>query len=308
MQKFYSNAKVLLTGEYLVLDGVRSLALPCKSGQTMEVNPIEQPIIKWSSFDSDASLWMQESIEVCDILNNTPKNAQSGFYTALFEVLQVAHTLNKDVLNSQSGFEVKCFLSFPRLWGLGTSSTWINNVALWFKVNPYLLLEKSFKGSGYDIACANAQGPVFFIRKGHHPVIESVSLASSLTKDLYFVYLNQKQCSKEGIAHYREVLKENKFLFESSAKEVEHIGQTISKCKEVEEFISLIATHEKIISQLTNQSCVQETLFSDFSGQIKSLGAWGGDFVLVASKNDPSSYFIEKGYTTVIPYQDFILE
>lgn len=308
MQRFYSNAKVLLTGEYLVLDGVKSLALPCKSGQSMEVSSIGQPIIEWTSFDNDATIWMRESIEIGDILNNTPKEGKSGFYTTLFEVLQVAHTLNKEVLSSNNGFNVECFLSFPRLWGLGTSSTWINNVALWFKVNPYLLLEKSFKGSGYDIACAQAKGPLFFTRKNYQPETEAVCLDPSLTKDLYFVYLNQKQCSKEGIRHYREVLKQNNSLFESSAKDVEQIGLAISKCTDVQEFGVLIAAHEKIISRLTNQRCVQETLFPDFNGQIKSLGAWGGDFVLVASKVDPSSYFVNKGYATVIAYKDFILE
>jgi len=33
MASFYSNGKLLITGEYLVLDGAKALALPTKYGQ-----------------------------------------------------------------------------------------------------------------------------------------------------------------------------------------------------------------------------------------------------------------------------------
>jgi hypothetical protein len=52
---------------------------------------------------------------------------------------------------------------------------------------------------------------------------------------------------------------------------------------------------------------VKEALFPDFKGIIKSLGAWGGDFVLVISKENPNEYFIAKGYETIIPYDQMIL-
>ena len=38
---FYSNGKLLITGEYLVLDGARSLAIPTKFGQFLIVEEIE---------------------------------------------------------------------------------------------------------------------------------------------------------------------------------------------------------------------------------------------------------------------------
>jgi len=52
---------------------------------------------------------------------------------------------------------------------------------------------------------------------------------------------------------------------------------------------------------------VQEIYFSDYFGQTKSLGAWGGDFILATGNEDTSKYFKEKGFQTVIPYQDLIL-
>ena len=52
---------------------------------------------------------------------------------------------------------------------------------------------------------------------------------------------------------------------------------------------------------------MQERLFNDFNGALKSLGAWGGDFILAATETDPTSYFKNKGLNTVIPYKDMIL-
>jgi hypothetical protein len=52
---------------------------------------------------------------------------------------------------------------------------------------------------------------------------------------------------------------------------------------------------------------VKERFFPDFKGVIKSLGAWGGDFALVVSKDNPSSYFKEKGFTTLLSYKEMIL-
>jgi hypothetical protein len=50
---------------------------------------------------------------------------------------------------------------------------------------------------------------------------------------------------------------------------------------------------------------IKESLFSDFDGIIKSLGAWGGDFVMAA--DHPAEYFAAKGYETIVAYEDMIL-
>ena len=52
---------------------------------------------------------------------------------------------------------------------------------------------------------------------------------------------------------------------------------------------------------------VKEALFPDFKGIVKSLGAWGGDFVLVISNDNPKAYFNSKGYEIIIPYSKMIL-
>jgi len=60
------------------------------------------------------------------------------------------------------------------------------------------------------------------------------------------------------------------------------------------------------MSNVLETLTVKEALFPDFNGTVKSLGAWGGDFVLVVSEKNPETYFQERGYDTIIPYNDMI--
>ena len=64
--------------------------------------------------------------------------------------------------------------------------------------------------------------------------------------------------------------------------------------------------HEEIIGTLIGIKPVQQRLFYDYNGAIKSLGAWGGDFILACGNAQTPSYFADKGYTTCIPYSDLI--
>jgi mevalonate kinase len=55
-QTFYSNGKLLITGEYLVLDGAKAFALPTKFGQSLI---IEEGSDQWVSYDHDGSVWFE---------------------------------------------------------------------------------------------------------------------------------------------------------------------------------------------------------------------------------------------------------
>ena len=66
--------------------------------------------------------------------------------------------------------------------------------------------------------------------------------------------------------------------------------------------------HEATISQYLGIPTVKERLFADFKGTIKSLGAWGGDFVLAISETeDVPAYFVSKGYPICISYAEMII-
>ena len=193
-------------------------------------------------------------------------------------------------------------MDFPQDWGWA-SSTLINNLAQWLKINPYLLLEKTFGGSGYDLAAAQSKGALFYTRNAFSPTIEKVSFDPPFKDNLYFVYLNQKRNSQEAIKGYTE----RKSLSQSNKKRLEKIGEDLLSCKAQENFNLLLKEHEDITGAFLGETPVQARLFPDFNGQIKSLGAWGGDFVLVSGNHESPQYFMAKGFSTVISFHEFIL-
>ena len=71
-------------------------------------------------------------------------------------------------------------------------------------------------------------------------------------------------------------------------------------------FKDLLKEHESILSKILGIEPIQQRLFPDYNGQIKSLGAWGGDFILATGDNTTADYFRLKGYQTVIPYSSMI--
>jgi len=301
-ETFYSNGKLLITGEYLVLDGAKALALPTKFGQNLIVEKSNNQEIKWTSYDADGSIWFDDIIPFSAITSTAPFKTES-IKNTLITILRKAYELNSNTLLNSKGFIVSTKLSFPRKWGLGTSSTLINNIAQWFKIDAFTLLKNSFGGSGYDIACAQNNHPILYHLQQGKPIVETVKFAPSFSKNLYFVYLNQKQSSKSAIASY----KEKKNNLEAQKEIISEITQKVLNTQNETDFAQALENHEKVLGTILETDTVKNSLFPDFNGSIKSLGAWGGDFVLAVSKENPKSYFLDKGYETVIQYSDMIL-
>jgi len=299
---FYSNGKLLITGEYLVLDGAKALALPTKFGQNLIVEKGNNQQIKWTSYDADGSIWFDEIILISDITSTNSVEEESVKNT-LIKILRSAYQLNPELFLNCEGYTIKTHLTFPRKWGLGTSSTLINNIAQWFKIDAFTLLRNSFGGSGYDIACAQNDTPILYHLEQEKPIVEKVKFNPAFSNNLYFVYLNQKQSSKNAIASY----KEKKNNLETQKQTINQITQSVLTSENINTFSDLLEDHEKTLSTILETKTIKESLFPDFDGTIKSLGAWGGDFVLVISKENPRSYFLNKGYETVIPYSEMIL-
>ncbi|EGV43419.1 GHMP kinase [Bizionia argentinensis JUB59] len=300
MKRLYSNGKLLLTGEYLVLDGAKALALPTKFGQFLDIKPIESKTIEWKSKDEKGRAWFEDTFTILkEKISSLHEDAISN---RLVQILQVAKQLNPDFL--KTGYAIESRLTFPRNWGLGSSSTLLNNIADWADIDPYLLLNKTFGGSGYDIACARHETAITYQLQNEERLVESIHFNPTFKEDLYFVYLNQKQNSRDGISSYRNTSDKN----EHAILEINEItNQMLVACNSLEHFNGLLKQHEAIISSIIKQPTVKARLFPDYEGQLKSLGAWGGDFILATATKNPESYFKEKGYHTVIRYQDLIL-
>lgn len=303
MTTYRSNGKLLLTAEYVVLDGAKALALPSKYGQSLTVEPIDKPQLIWKSIDHSGNAWFQSEFSLEKIASDF-LNPPNDIEKRIIQILKAAKQLNSDFLSDETGFNITTKLDFPNNWGLGSSSTLINNIASWANVDAYKLLELTFGGSGYDIACAQNNNPITYQNKPDKTrTINSIPFNPSFKNELFFVHLNQKQNSREAIRHYNS----NKQNFVSIILEIDDITESIVNCSSISEFQNLISNHEQIISKLINLPTVKAKLFPDFSGALKSLGAWGGDFVLATGNYKDMSYFKDKGFQTIIPYTDMIL-
>mgnify|MGYP000904571096 CR=1 FL=1 len=115
-------------------------------------------------------------------------------------------------------------------------------------------------------------------------------------------YLNKKQDSNKEIDKFFKLKISKQTINKLSDLTLEFVNS-----KTLLDLQNCIIKHENIISKTLKIDTIKNMYFKDYEGQIKSLGAWGGDFVLVVSKENPSSYFIDKGYETVIAYDDMIL-
>jgi mevalonate kinase len=301
---FYSNGKLLITGEYVVLDGAKAFALPTKFGQNLNIEETDGELIHWTSYDSDGSIWFEATIPFASIIRKERFDDAHTIKNTLIEILHEAYLIHSDFITTAKGYSITTELTFPKKWGLGTSSTLINNIAQWLQIDAYTLLKRSFGGSGYDIVCAQNNSGIIYQLVDEKPVVELVNFKPDFADKLFFIYLNKKQNSRNAITSY--LGKHNNI--ERSIPILDGITKTVVAATEPKEFALALQRHEIELSNILELATVKESLFEDFHGVIKSLGAWGGDFVLSISKENPTDYFRQKGYETVIPYRQMILE
>ena len=295
----YSNGKVLLTGEYVILDGALSLAAPTKFGQHLKFQENLSNFINWKSKNFDGNIWFE-----CLITSDTLKvksTSSQKISNTLVEIINFIREYNPAFLKN-CGSDISTNLTFEKNLGLGSSSTLISNLSKISGVNPYTLNNKIFKGSGYDIACAESISPILYKLDKDQKIINEVSFKPSFNGHIYFVYLNKKQNSISEIEKYNKNKASNSII-----NEISDITSEILVCNSIDRFNKLIEAHELIISKLISKQTVKDLLFKDFDGYIKSLGAWGGDMIMVTSQIDPSKYFIEKGYSTIFKFKELLV-
>lgn len=300
--QFHNRAcgKLLLSGEYFVLQGAKAFALPTKKGQSIEVKPYQKSFIKWTSTLHTSEVWFSC---ILNIDNNFKPDLQSQEADMLSRIFQEALKLNPQ-LNFNYGFEVRTQLEFDKSWGLGSSSTLIVLIANWLDIDAYSLLQNTFGGSGYDIAVGLESRSILYTLK-HAPSIEPIDFNPSFSDSLYFFYLNKKQNSREAIEHFRKQTIEN-----STIDRVSEISRLLSVCGTLDEFSFLLKEHEDIVSKNLHLPKVSELMPSIPSSiQLKSLGAWGGDFVLAATsihKNELLEILNKQGINTLISFNEMI--
>lgn len=257
----------------------------------------------WKSYNTAEEVWFEGTFEIPTGKCLTASDEKVG--QRLETILEAARQLNPSFLTTeQEGLIVSTHLDFPNEWGLGTSSTLLYNIAMWADVNPFDLSNATFGGSGYDIACAGAKTPIAYHRLPS-PTMESVFFNPIFTPQLYFVYLGKKQNSREGIARYREKVANS----QTAIQDISILSNLFLKAVLLEDFEQTIREHEAIVSTFLDLPRAKQLYFDDFWGEVKSLGAWGGDFVLVTSnrsETETRQYFKAKGFEVFLRYGDLI--
>ena len=320
MSHYQAHGKFLLTGEYLVLKGTLSLALPLKLGQSLEVEQLEtnNNRLHWEAYQPEGK-WFSVILNRDNLESFSTDDPEKA--SRLCEILQAIKRLNPKAFEGKD-LQFTTRLDFNPNWGLGSSSTLIANLAQWANVNPYELLKLTFGGSGYDIACATAEGPIYYQLVGldcfvprndakrqteSTPKIEPINFNPSFAEHLFFIYQGQKQSSSKEIKAFLE--KANPIDLQKDIEAVSEISRAVPKCQNLDEFGLLMQCHERIIARCISQEPVQKR-FPDFEGVLKSLGAWGGDFILAATEwgeNQVREYFKSKGLEVIFEYKEMVL-
>lgn len=293
----------MVSGEYVVLKGALSLALPLKYGQSLTVNEKEgKSMIRWQSTINN-NLWFTSTIRLPDfrvIETNSP-----DISSTLCSILSGARTLNSNFLDSQKEYHAISAMDFQPEWGFGSSSTLISNVADWADCDPFELNSMIFNGSGYDIACARSSSPIIYEIRNDQPSYRKANFQPLFDQQLYFVYLNRKQNSQQSFGGL-----DLSMVTSNDLQALSELTSDMENAQNLETFRWLMELHEEYIGWIVRKEPVKSLYFDDFEGSLKSLGAWGGDFMLAASDQPEEyirNYFNKKNLQTIFKYREIVL-
>ncbi len=292
----------MLCGEYAVLDGATALALPTIKGQQMEVEVsqtlLNEGILIWQAYDVNDAIWFSAKISLPHlIIEDTTDN---NVALQLIRFLITARAINPDFLNESHIYHISTYLEFDTEEGLGSSSTLTANIAQWAGIDPFVLHFNAFKGSGFDIAVAITGQPLLYQVNHRIPTIEAFIWDKPFNDQLFFIHLNQKQNSRTEISRYNNI-----HFSQQQIEELTRLSKLLAHTHDYFEFCLLLELAETEVSAALNRPTIKQELFSDFHGTIKSLGAWGGDYILATGDNTPA-YFQSKGYDKIVPFNNMI--
>ncbi|MEO9146404.1 MAG: GYDIA family GHMP kinase [Ginsengibacter sp.] len=292
---YYASGKLMLFGEYLVLKGSECMAIPLSYGQKMQVEHSEENNFKWTARVNE-DVWFSACFSKDLEIITSSDAAKAAILLILFKRIKAE---NPSLF--QTGLYFQTQSDFPLEWGFGSSSTLISLLAQWSETDPYLLLENSFRGSGYDVACASAATPVIYDMESHQTV--PVYLFPKIISKLLFIYSGKKQSSEKEVQQFNSL--------KISAEQVEQMRTIIvaaAKSTQIDTFENTMEESEKLLSGILKLPTIKEQKFPDYPFAIKSLGAWGGDFFMAVyrKENDARNYFMEKGYSVLFNYNELI--
>lgn len=303
MKAFRAHGKLLISAEYMVLHGSKALAVPLQNGQVLQrIRSENRNVFSWKAHYG-SEIWFSASYDPSSL--RILKTSDQEKAESLKKLIQACIELIPSFQQELFTWDVETDLEFSPLWGFGSSSTLTALMAEWADVNPLDLHFMISEGSGYDVACAIAERPILYWLREDGPHYQHVPFDPPFADQLYFVWLGTKQNTREHLVRIAEHM-------DPGYEELLHfnsISQKMIEATVLSDFQQLMEEHENRLSALIKLERVSTSRFHDLPGSVKSMGAWGGDFVMIASDADPENlynYLNGKGFFTIFKYKDLV--
>jgi mevalonate kinase len=305
MKPFFAHGKLLISAEYMVLHGSLALALPLHKGQSLQrLRSEDRDVFSWDAYEA-GNRWFSAKFNpaTLGIIETSDQEKAENLRFLIKTLIEIDPSFQKELFT----WDVETVLEFSPKWGFGSSSTLIALMAEWAEINPLDLHFRVSDGSGYDVACALTERPILYKLREDGPHYRHVRFNPPFAKNLYFVWLGKKQSTAEHLVEMANKIN-------PGYQEILHfttLTQQMTEATELSEFRQLMEEHEAKLSELIKLDRVSATLFPDLPGSVKSLGAWGGDFVLIATESDSQTlynYLDKKGFNTIFRYNDLVYD
>lgn len=289
IEKYYAHGKFLLTAEYLVMAGADAIVLPLNKGQHLSLLEDEHEQLRWESW-YEGELWFQADFNAhnFDVLE-TEDQFRAAFIS---RILKEA----KELAKKEKSFQAKKIiteLEFSPDWGLGSSSTLIVNVSRLFDINAFDLHKRVSRGSGFDVAAGMSTYPFRYRLKKNKREMMPVRIPELFFNHTFFVYLGQKADSGIAVEEFSQQDKDLKI----PVKYINEISGQFTEVESVRELSRITNEHEQFMSDVLGMPSPTDR-FADYPYGMKSLGAWGGDFIMAIhpkGKQEVERYFKHKG-------------
>ncbi len=303
MTIFHAHGKLLISAEYMVMHGSKALAVPLQQGQSLhKIRSENREVFTWKAFYQE-QLWFHASLDPASlkILDTGDTEMAQRLQQMITACIELMPSFQEDLVR----WDVETFLEFSPLWGFGSSSTLITLLAVWAEINPLDLHFQVSDGSGYDVACATAEGPILYTLRDHSPHYQHVPFDPPFSHQLYFAWLGKKQLTA---AH----LKQLAGGVSPDDETILHFSQLTDRmiaADNLDTFQALMMEHEEKLSQILGIEKISTSRFPGLPGTVKSLGAWGGDFVMIASgasEKELFDYLYQRDIQLIYRYQELI--
>lgn len=306
-QSFFAHGKVMLCGEYSVLSGTESLALPVHPGQWLNVWEVPATTatsrIIWQASDENGP-WFDCRIDT-EIMHvaetNHPEMAE-----VLLKLFREIKQRNPELLAHKT-IRMETLCQFNRDFGLGSSSSLVAILSNWSGTDAFALQRAAFGGSGYDAAVSKTGKPICYWLENEAPNWSAWALDPALTGHWYLAFPGQKQNSRTSVSYKTDALK----ALKSNVMALQQLNTCVQAVK-FPRSIPMLEAMLELLQALLAEHLQLPRAYEDLQiqpvqgGLCKWLGAWGGDVLLVNEKI-LQDYPVVFETMTVIPWNELVI-